>query len=56
MSDTATQGHDEVQQLRQELAISQAISENSPINILRCNTDLIIEYVNPASCKNAQDS
>ena len=32
-----------------ELALSQAMSENSPINILVANTDLEITYVNPSS-------
>lgn len=40
-----------VDQLKQELAVNKAMSENSPINILMANTDLEITYVNPASEK-----
>ncbi len=35
--------------LRQELAVASAMSDNSPINIIRANTDLVIEYVNKSS-------
>jgi methyl-accepting chemotaxis protein len=39
----------EVEALRQQLALSQAMSENSPINIMLADRDLKITYLNPAS-------
>ena len=54
MSETTTHDqheHVDVDALRQELAISNALSENSPINILLANTDLEITYANPSSIK-----
>ncbi len=41
----------EVEALRQQLALSQAMSENSPINIMLADRDLKITYVNPASLR-----
>ncbi len=41
----------ELETIKAELVLSQAMSENSPINILLANTDLEIIYVNPASEK-----
>jgi len=38
-----------VEHLQQDLAIANAMSDNSPINILRANTDLVIEYANESS-------
>ena len=52
MSETTThEQHDDIDALRQELAISNALSDNSPINILLANTDLEITYANPSSIK-----
>ena len=39
----------ELEQLRSELGISRAMSDNCPINILLANRDLVITYANPAS-------
>lgn len=39
----------ELESLRGELAISRAMNENAPVNILLANTDLEITYANPAS-------
>ena len=50
MTETTTT-HGEVDGLRQELAASRAMSENSPINILVAGLDLKINYANPASIK-----
>jgi methyl-accepting chemotaxis protein len=36
-------------QLNKQLAVANAMSDNSPINIIRANTDLKIEYVNESS-------
>jgi methyl-accepting chemotaxis protein len=36
-------------QLNEQLAFANAMSDNSPINIIRANTDLQIEYINEAS-------
>ncbi len=41
----------EIQKLQHELAITRAMSENSPINIIMADTSLTITYVNPASLK-----
>jgi len=41
----------ELDTIKEELIISQAMNENSPTNILLANTDLEIIYVNPASMK-----
>ncbi len=41
----------DIDQLRKELAINRAMAENSPINILLADTDLVITYANPASLK-----
>ncbi|HTN77307.1 MAG TPA: methyl-accepting chemotaxis protein [Pirellulaceae bacterium] len=41
----------ELEKLKQELAVNRAMAENSPINILLADTNLIITYVNPASVK-----
>lgn len=37
--------------LRKQLAVSKALSENCPINILLADTDLRITYVNPSSAR-----
>lgn len=37
--------------LQRELAVQRGLSENSPINIIMANTDLVITYMNPASAK-----
>ncbi|MEO2049705.1 MAG: methyl-accepting chemotaxis protein [Pirellulales bacterium] len=42
---------EEVDQLCTQLQIAQAMSDNSPINILVANTDLEITYANPSSVK-----
>jgi methyl-accepting chemotaxis protein len=39
----------ELAQLENDLAIARSLSDNSPINIMLANTDLVITYVNPAS-------
>lgn len=39
----------DVADLRSELAVAKAVSENSPINIILADTDLNITYANPAS-------
>ena len=41
----------DIQKIQHELAITRAMSENSPINILMADTNLTITYVNPASLK-----
>lgn len=38
-----------VSKLQNELSLARAMSENSPINIMMADTDLVITYVNPAS-------
>ncbi|MHC2066778.1 methyl-accepting chemotaxis protein [Bremerella sp. T1] len=43
------QNNENVQDLRSELSIAKAMSENSPINIMMADKDLNITYVNPAS-------
>ncbi len=35
--------------LQQQLVVANAMSDNSPINIFRANTDLVIEYANDSS-------
>ena len=49
MSDISNYHSDDINVVRQQLAVANAMSDNSPINILRANTDLIIEYANEAS-------
>jgi len=39
----------ELAQLENDLAVARSLSDNSPINIMMANTDLVITYVNPAS-------
>jgi methyl-accepting chemotaxis protein len=39
----------ELEALRAEAAVSRAMGENAPVNIIRANKDLIITYVNPRS-------
>ena len=39
----------QVSSLEKKLAVSNAMSDNSPINIIRANTDLVIEYINESS-------
>ena len=51
MSETIKDISVELQQVKHELAISKAMAENSPINILLANTDLEITYANPASIR-----
>ena len=51
MSDVANKHSDDIKVVREQLAIANAMSDNSPINILRANTDLVIEYVNESSAK-----
>ncbi len=41
----------DVAALQRELAISKSLSDNSPINIILANTDLVITYVNPSSAR-----
>jgi len=53
MTDSATQGPN-IEQLQQELAVNKSMAENSPINIILANTDLVITYVNPSSVKTLQ--
>ena len=48
-TDSAIQS--ELNATKEKLVLSQAMNENSPINILLANTDLEIIYVNPASEK-----
>jgi methyl-accepting chemotaxis protein len=38
-------------QMQSELAVNRAMAENSPINILFANKDLVITYANPASIR-----
>jgi methyl-accepting chemotaxis protein len=40
-----------IQKLQQELAINRALSDNSPINILLADVNLVITYANAASLK-----
>lgn len=40
-----------IETLKRQLATAQAMAENSPVNILLANPDLIITYANPASLK-----
>lgn len=40
-----------IAQLQSDLAINRAMAENSPINILYANKDLVITYANPASIR-----
>jgi methyl-accepting chemotaxis protein len=54
MTDTANPSAEmsnDVATLQRELAISKSLSDNSPINIILANTDLVITYVNPSSAK-----
>jgi len=44
-----TQPKTNAQQLKTELSVAKAMSENSPINIMMADPDLRITYVNPAS-------
>src|SRR5262245_51264027 len=39
----------DVEMLSQKLAISRAMSDNSPVNIIMATTDLVITYLNPSS-------
>jgi len=48
-TDSKLQG--ELELVKAELTLNQAMNENSPVNILLANTDLEITYVNPASEK-----
>ncbi|MEX2185653.1 MAG: PAS domain-containing methyl-accepting chemotaxis protein [Pirellulales bacterium] len=41
----------ELQETERQLTIARGLNENSPINIIVANTDLVITYVNPASVK-----
>jgi methyl-accepting chemotaxis protein len=38
-----------VAEIQKELAVQRGLSENSPVNIIMADTDLVITYVNPAS-------
>ncbi len=42
-------GRDDVASLKQQLAMAQSISDNSPINIILADKDLHITYINPSS-------
>jgi len=44
-----SQSNENVQNLRNELSVAKAMSENSPINIMMADENLTITYVNPAS-------
>ncbi|WDI42431.1 methyl-accepting chemotaxis protein [Bremerella sp. P1] len=44
-----SQANENVQDLRNELSVAKAMSENSPINIMMADKNLTITYVNPAS-------
>ncbi|QDU75129.1 Methyl-accepting chemotaxis protein I [Bremerella volcania] len=44
-----SQTNEDAQDLRSELSVAKAMSENSPINIMMADTNLTITYVNPAS-------
>lgn len=46
----ASSKHD-LARLESELSINKAMAENSPINILLANKDLVITYANPASIR-----
>ncbi|QDU30569.1 Methyl-accepting chemotaxis protein I [Anatilimnocola aggregata] len=48
---TKSKANAEVAKLRSDLAINRAMAENSPINILFANKDLVITYANPASIR-----
>lgn len=39
----------QLEALKAELLLSHAMSENSPVNIIRANKDLVITYINPRS-------
>ncbi|MFN3151742.1 methyl-accepting chemotaxis protein [Bremerella sp.] len=45
----ASQTNENVQDLRSELSVAKAMSENSPINIMMADKSLTITYINPAS-------
>ena len=49
MSDISSYHSDDINVVREQLAVANAMSDNSPINILRANTDLVIDYVNASS-------
>lgn len=40
--------------LQNELSVKKSMADNSPINILLANTDLVITYANPASVRTLQ--
>ena len=42
---------DTVEKLTYDLSVARAMGENSPINILMANTDLVITYANPSSIR-----
>ncbi|MEW4562835.1 methyl-accepting chemotaxis protein [Bremerella sp. JC770] len=44
-----SQANENVQDLRNELSVAKAMSENSPVNIMMADKNLTITYVNPAS-------
>jgi methyl-accepting chemotaxis protein len=41
----------QIEQLKQKLTTAHALSENSPINIMMANTNMVITYANPASIR-----
>jgi methyl-accepting chemotaxis protein len=43
-----------IEVLKCKLTVAQALSDNSPINIMMANTDLVITYANPASIRTLQ--
>lgn len=49
MAASKTQSNTNVEELRNQLSVAQAMSENSPINIMMADKTLKITYVNPAS-------
>lgn len=51
MAATKTTSNATVQKLQQELAINRAMADNSPINILLADTNLVITYANAASLR-----
>lgn len=44
-----SQSKENIQNLRNELSVAKAMSENSPVNIMMADKNLTITYVNPAS-------
>lgn len=48
-SSEVSESEPKLETMHRELTVANAMSDNSPVNIIRANTDLVIEYVNAAS-------